>query len=530
MSNNKSLAKAEAAYNAWKEGKSVRGRDGKPIVANEDAVIGAIQRNELRWGIGPNGGFIPLAPGDSGYDKGYASPREALHFVKGDEPTRTPQGQIAGAAFAPISQHRLEGDKIRSEQKSAVADVGQDVARGATKFALPLAIAFGMRDPMRAAKAAAGVSGLGSLANTGVSKLRNDPYGDSFGQGVATALATGLGTLLGRSMTTTRQAGRWAEKNAADRLRTLGLSSEEADALAAESRNRLTHGLPELTYGDYRYAPLREFDERTGAQDIEVKMEPHAYPIEGYYDKNGNFIGSKILPRKPVAKVTTTTSKSVKNKVPNKAGQSVQTETTVTETPDKTVTTDAGKITTNGRTTANKTTTTKTTKLPVITDDIARNWLMRNHYPVTEPGAIEQAKRLLDKGWLNPQSELGLTFFGTRGNELRLPKKDLTAHIVDPAASDLERKMYKERAFFEDPVLDKEWKAARDEFGRRSALTKRHSGMGDKTPILSRNEYLTKKNKGTTKFKSVGSAIAGFALPIATELLYDPIRRKLTNE
>ena len=374
------------------------------------------------------------------------------------------------------------------------------------------------------------MSGLGSIANTGVPKLRDDPYGDSFGQGVATALATGLGTLLGRSMTTTRQAGRWAEKNAAERLRTLGLPTNEADALAAESRKRLTHGLPELTYGDYRYAPLREFDERTGAQDIEVKMEPHAYPIEGYYDKNGNFVGSKILSRKPVAKVTTTTSKSVKNKAPNKAGQSVQTETTVTETPDKTVTTDAGKITTNGRTTANKTTTTKITKMPVITDDIARNWLMRNHYPVTEPGAIEQAKRILEKGWLNPQSELGLTFFGTRGNELRLPKKDLTAHIVDPAASDLERKMYKERAFFEDPVLDKEWKAARDEFGKRSALTSRHSGMGDKTPILSRNEYLTKKNKGTTKVKSVGSAIAGFALPIATELLYDPIRRKLTNE
>lgn len=530
MSSNKSLAKAEAAYNAWKEGKSVRGRDGKPIVANEDAIIAAIQQNALRWGIGPNGGFIPLAPGDAEYDNGYASPREALHFVKGEEPTRTPQGQLAGAAFAPITQHRIEGDKIRADQKSGAVDVAQDVGRGVTKFALPLAAAFATRNPLRAAVTGAAASGIGSVANTGVSKLRNDPYGDTIGQNLATALATGLGIGLGRHMTTTRQAGRWAEQNAKDRLRALGVDPKDAASLAAESRRRLTHGLPELTYGDYRYAPLREFDERTGAQDIEVKMEPHAVPIEGYFDKDGKFVGGKILPRKAVEKTSTTTTKSVKNKVPNKAGQSVQTETTTVETPDKITTTNAGKLTTNGTTNSNKTVVTKTTKKPVITDDIARNWLMKNHYSVTEPGAIEQAKAILEKAWLNPQSELGLTFFGTRGNELRLPKRDLTAHIVDPKASDLERKMYRERAFFEDPTLDKEWKTARDEFGKRSAITKAHSGMSDTSPILNRNEYLTKKNKGTTKVKSIASALAGFALPIATELLYDPLRRRLSNE
>lgn len=506
----KYLLKAEQAYNDLKAGKSVG-------LKNEEAIREAILKGQLRWGMTSKGSFKPLTPDDSDYDKGYASPREALHFVKGAEPSRTEPGKFFGSIVAPVSQHRIEGDPVRSQQRDAVADYGQDILRGATKFALPLAVTVGMRSPIGAALAGGGSSLGGALANMGWSAARHDPYGDDPGQALTTALATGAGIGLGRRYTPTRQAGRWAESEASQRLRNFGISQELADEAAAEVTRRLTHGLPEYTYGEFKYKPLTDFDTKTGAPDMPVKMREMALPMD--------LTNKRIMPRGPKSTKQIITTEATTDIVPGGKKMSTTKSKQVTTKGDNVTTTKSDAATFNGKTAK---TTTKTTVKPQyheVTDAEARDWLKRNGISAGKPGAIEQAKYLIEKGWFSPESEYGQILFG-KGGETGLTKKELTRYLVDQKVPEVARDILRTKVGFDDPELDKNWRLAKDELGKRASMIQ---GKDD-TGIVSATEFNERRGTWRTKAKSGAAALGGFLLPIAAELLYTPIKRKVTNE
>lgn len=521
---NKYLMKAEQAYADLKAGKSIG-------LKNEEDIREALLQGKLRWGMTSTGSFKPLIPTDPEYDKGYASPREALHFVKGEEPSRTESGKFFGSIVAPVSQHRIEGDPVRSEQRSAAMDYGQDIGRGVLKFALPVAATIGMRSPMGAALVGGASSGIGSIGNVGVSAARHDPYGDSPAQGLATAIATGLGIGLGRRFTPTRQAGRWSENEAAKRLQTIGINPEEAKSAAAEARYRLTHGLPEYTYGNFKREPLKTFDEilYPGAAEMPVYMDSMALPMEGTY-KDGKFKPTKIMPRKPRKVSSTITTEGVTDVEPSKGKLSKTKSKTTTIKDGTTTTTTSDAATVGGRTAKSSTKTTVKELYPEVTDAEARNWLERNGISPSKPGAIEQAKRLIREGYQRPDSEYGRILFG-RGGETGLNKKQLTRYMVDPSVPEVAQDILREKTRFKDPEMDKAWRESRRKFGERADIFNEHSGTSDTRPIVSAKEFETKKGSWRTKGKAGLAGLGGFLLPIGTELLFNPImNRNKTDE
>lgn len=515
----KKLAMAEAAFEDIKAGKSVG-------LKNEDAIRDAIMKKQLRWGMTSKGGFKPLVPGDVDYDNGYASPREALHFVMGQEPTRTPEGKALGAAFAPVSQHRIEGDPVRTDQKSGIADYGQDALRLGTKFLLPIGLGMQMANPYKAALAAAGSSIGGSGANALWSKLRNDPYADDPGQALVTGAATGLGAALARSMTENRQAGRWANQKARDAFRNIGASKPEAQRLGDLVTERLVKGLPPMTWNDYHDEPLDNFFVRyQESPNLPVRIREIPPVIEGGYDpKTGEWKGGKIKPRKPITTTKEVKTTSTREKTPGpKAGASIETTTTVE--PGKETVVKSGSATMDGRTNKKSTRTVTTTKLPEISNDEALYWLRRLHYNERKPGAIDDAKEFLSKAYLDPTSQEGRIVFGTGANRIDLPQADWILHVKN-TSSPIMQHIVREKAHFDDPLMDEEWGTAKRERGKRYGQLL-HYGKGETTPIVSPEQFANKRDKVTTKVKSKAALAAGFLLPIAAELGYRPIKETL---
>ena len=531
---NSRLERAQKWYNDVKAGKDVGHK-------NQAAIKAAIDKQMLRWGITKSGGFKPLVPGDPDYDKGYASPKEALHFVSGEEPGRTWYNKLIGSTAAPVSQHRQTNpiiagnDPIRADQRSGAADYAQDAGRVATKFALPLALAFGAgsrvpglsavirRAPTLGRAGAGAASSLIGAVNTPVSKIRHDPYGQPFGQDLVTALATGLGIALGRHYTPNQQAYRDAEQKVIGRLSAIGEPASEGKRVASAAAKQLVHGLPAMTYKDYQYEPLRDFDTKFAtAAETPTMMEPVAPVIEGHFDKTGKFVGGKIKPRKPMPVTETTTTESAKTTLPGGKPNKVVTEESTVNAPEKTTQTKTTTLTKGGKSVKQSSKDVVNYKLPSISDDEVRNWLIRNHMSVTEPGAIDNAKKLLQKAYLNPQSQEGLILFGTKGNRMNLPKQDLTKFLGDESVNPTLQTLLRERSYFEDPIMDKEWKAGREQFGKRSKLMREH-GISQTSPIVSAEEFNRKRTSLPVRLKSVGAGAAGMLLPILAEQLYNKV-------
>lgn len=531
---NNQLDRVQKWYEDVKAGKDVGYK-------NQVAVKEAIDKQQLRWGMTKSGGFKPLVPGDPDYDNGYASPREALHFIKGEEPGRTWYNKFIGSTVAPVSQHRQENpviagnDPIRADQRSGIADYAQDAGRIATKFALPLALGFGagskvpglrtivQRAPILGRAGAGTVSSLIGAANTPISEARHDPYGQPLGQDLVTALATGLGIALGRRYTPNQQAYRNAEQKVIEKLSRIGEPASEGRRVAKTAADQLVHGLPAMTYRDYRYEPLRDFDTKfAGAAETPTMMEPVAPVIEGHFDKSGKFVGGKVKARRPIPVKETTTTEGVKTTMPGGKTNKVVTEESTVTAPEKTTQTKTTTLTKGGKSIKQSDKNVVNYKMPTISDEEARNWLIQNHISTTEPGAIDNAKKLLQKAYLNPQSQEGLILFGTKGNTINLPKQDLTKFLHDETVNPILQELLRERSYFEDPAMDKEWKAAREQFGKRSKLMREH-GIGETSPIVSADEFTRKRTSLPVRLKSVGAGAAGMLLPILAEQLYNKV-------
>ena len=531
---NSRLERAQKWYNDVKAGKDVGHK-------NQAAIKAAIDKQLLRWGLTRSGGFKPLVPGDPDYDKGYASPKEALHFVSGEEPGRTWYNKLIGSTVAPVSQHRQTNpviagnDPIRADQRSGIADYAQDAGRITTKFALPLALAFGagskvpglrsivQRAPILGRAGAGTASSLIGAVNTPVSEVRHDPYGQPFGQDLVTALATGLGIALGRRYTPNQQAYRDAEQKVIGRLSAIGEPAKEGKRIANAAAQQLVHGLPAMTYKDYRYEPLRDFDTKFAtAAETPTMLDPVAPVIEGHFDKSGKFVGSKVKARRPIPIKETTTTEGVKTTQPGGKTNKVVTEQSTVTAPEKTTETKTTTLTKGGKSIKQSDKSVVNYKMPTISDEEARQWLIQNHISTTEPGAIDNAKKLLQKAYLNPQSQEGLILFGTKGNRINLPKQDLTKFLGDETVNPILQELLRERSYFDDPAMDKEWKAARKQFGSRSKLMKEH-GIGETSPIVSAEEFNRKRTSLPVRLKSVGAGVTGILLPILAEQLYNKV-------
>lgn len=525
------LVRAEKVYEALKSGATVNG------LKNQEGIRKAIQDGQLRWGMTSKGGFKPLVPGDAEYDKGFASPREALHFVQGKEPGRTIEGKTAGALFAPVSQHRTYDD-IRADQRSAAADIGQDVFRGVTKGVIPTALAFGLNTRLPGVSAvfrqlptlgragAGAVSSAASGLNTPVSAARHDPYGEPIGQTLATALATGLGIGLARRYTPNQQAYRDAERKVINRLGALGQSKDESKRVARMAADRLIHGLPAMTYGDWISEPITSFDkEFVDAATTPTKLEAVAPVLEGAYDKQGNWVGGKVKARRPLPVKETVTTEGIKVTRPGGKGQKVVTDETTVTNPEKTTTTKTTTVSRNGRTAKQSSKEIVGMKLPTISNDEARKWLITNHIDPTQPGVMDEARELLRKAYLDPTSQEGLILFGNKGNRIELPKQDLTKYLADPTVNSVMQELLREKSYFEDPTMDKAWKDARKQYGARRQLG-RKQGLGQTSKIVSPDEFNNKRTSWLTRGKSLGAGAAGFMLPALTELLYNRVKDK----
>lgn len=531
---NSRLERAQKWYNDVKAGKDVGHK-------NQAAIKAAIDKQLLRWGITRSGGFKPLVPGDPDYDKGYASPKEALHFVSGEEPGRTWYNKLIGSTVAPVSQHRQTNpviagnDPIRADQRSGIADYAQDAGRITTKFALPLALGFGagskvpglrsivQRAPILGRAGAGTASSLIGAVNTPVSEVRHDPYGQPLGQDLITALATGLGIALGRRYTPNQQAYRNTEQKVITKLGDIGEPKTEAQRVARLAADKLVHGLPAMTYGDYMREALDNFDKKfVEAADTPVLMETTAPVIEGHFDKTGKFVGGKIKPRHAIPVKETTTTEGVKTAQPGGKTNKVVTEQSTVTAPEKTTETKTTTLTKGGKSIKQSDKSVVNYKKPKISNDEARYWLMRNHMSVTEPGAIDNAKAFLEKAYLDPQSQEGLIVFGTKSNNINLPKRDLTKFLHSQDINPTFKTLLKDKAYFEDPVMNKEWLAGRDEMGKRATLMSKH-GIGETSDIISAKDFNRKRTSLPVRLKSVGAGVTGMLLPILAEQLYNKV-------
>jgi hypothetical protein len=525
------LNRAEKVYEALKSGATVNG------LKNQEGIRKAIRDGQLRWGMTSKGGYKPLVPGDAEYDKGFASPREALHFVQGKEPDRTIEGKTAGALFAPVSQHRMH-DNIRADQRSAAADIGQDVFRGIAKGVIPAALALGINTklpgvstvlrqlPTLGRAGAGAVSSATSGLNTPISAARHDPYGEPIGQTLATALATGLGIALARHYTPNQQAYRDSERKVINRLGALGQSKQESKRVARKAADRLVHGLPAMTYGDWVSEPITNFDKKyVDAATTPTKLEPVAPVIEGYYNDKGEWVGGKVKARRPLPVKETVTTEGIKVSRPGGKGQKIVTDETTVTNPEKTTTTKTTTVSRNGRTAKQSSKEVVGMKLPTISNDEARRWLVVNHIDPTQPGVMDKARELLNKAYLDQTSQEGLILFGNKGNRMELPKQDLTRYLADPTVNSVMQELLREKSYFEDPTMNKDWKGARKQNGSRRQIA-RKQGLGQTAKIVSPDEFNNKRTSWLTRGKSLGAGAIGFMLPVLTELLYNRVKDK----
>ena len=219
------------------------------------------------------------------------------------------------------------------------------------------------------------------------------------------------------------------------------------------------------------------------------------------------------------------TTEGVKVSRPGGKGQKIVTDETTVTNPEKTTTTKTTTVSRNGRTAKQSSKEIVGMKLPTISNDEARHWLLSNHVDPTQPGVMDQARELLQKGYLDRTSQEGLILFGNKGNRMELPKQDLTRYLADPTVNSVMQELLREKSYFEDRPMDKDWKAARRQNGARRQLA-RKQGLSQTAKIVSPDEFNNKRTSWLTRGKSLGAGAAGFMLPVLTELLYNRVKDK----
>lgn len=265
---------AETAFENWIAGRSIKGFDEEENAKFIDAAV----RGSLKWMIDEDR-IIPLAPGDAGYnyDTAFNTPQEAEHFTAGygNEPGRGTTGKALGSMFAPIAQHQIT-DPVRRQMRDPAADVAQD-ALSTSRYLLPIIAQYAKRTPLGAATMAGGYGLAAGLLNKGISEARGDaPYGETPENIMLTATAAAAGgaanKALAEDQVRRRQLTAKIEQNLGIKRNTpgwdKGLLSRVEEPLKAKSL-----ALPEYTYGDWRKAPLTDFDAATGAAEMPVKFK-----------------------------------------------------------------------------------------------------------------------------------------------------------------------------------------------------------------------------------------------------------------
>lgn len=264
----------------------------KSIVKNGGRnVLAAIKNGEARYGVDETGSIRVFTPADEEYNSviDYRTPSEALHFQPGIDnvvedryPSRTPLGAVAGAEFAPRSQHTVfGGDPLLENKKSGAADVVQDVIGQGTKLVAPTIASVTGGSPLAVLTKTLVPLAVTMGANKGVDVARGEEnYSDDLKQ---MALTAGAGT--GAAVVANKLFNGGMHELTRSELATLlaqklnykdAKSMEKANpGLVDKVQQSLKSGSMSLySKRDWVNQPLVDFDKATGAPDAKVYIKP----------------------------------------------------------------------------------------------------------------------------------------------------------------------------------------------------------------------------------------------------------------
>lgn len=279
------LSEAEGIYKALLAGGSpslfqMLGVDGEMA----QRLVNAARNGTLKWQFTDNG-FHLLGPGIGDYHTNrkdvFNTPREAITFTTDVEPGRSTIGKVAGATFAQRSQHQLDDD-VRANQRSAVADIAQDVGQDVAQYGMP--IVFGQKAPTKgkAALGAAAASAAASLGNKLISDARGEEwYGDTGLNTLISALGSGAGAMLWNAS----RGDVLARKNLRDYIsKQLRIPVEQVDREQLVDKVIAGYEIPKgtekevmaqrrrpYTYGDWQQAPMEQFQAKYGGYPMRVE-------------------------------------------------------------------------------------------------------------------------------------------------------------------------------------------------------------------------------------------------------------------
>lgn len=275
---NAKIKDAETIHIGWLNGAS---DDRWTPEENEKFQIAADQ-GKLKWLVSTSEDgkptLVPVTDDDSDFfsDAAFNTPREAEHFTLGNEPGRTVPGKIAGSTFAPITQHQAT-DRVRSETKSMLGDLAQDISRGG-KFLLPIASQYMARTPVGAGvMGLTGASAIG-LGNRGVSELRDEGYyGETLPNILASAAAIGASSAgnkyFSEGAVKDRQLSKQVESQLGYGTRHWPWQKSPLEPELLPEIKETLEGGNTYTLGDWRNAPLDRFYNKVGSRALPMRMD-----------------------------------------------------------------------------------------------------------------------------------------------------------------------------------------------------------------------------------------------------------------
>lgn len=273
--------------------------DETGILTAEQDWMEEAKAGTVRFGVDKKSGLIVVIPNTHALfnsSMAFNTPAEAEHAVIGKEPTRSAAGRVIGSAFTPRSQYQAvnpisgqAGDPVRAEQRSAIADVGQDVLGSVGHYAGPV-IAAAKPMTKKVIPAAAVASAGADLVNNAVGLARNDAlYNESFLNSLLTAGGAAAGAALVHHFSNASQVERELDDIIRRKMR-LGKKGKIDPTLKQNITERFQAGEAPYTLQEWRDAPLMDFptDPKLPSPQMTLKRQPPVMAAQG----------SKVLSRK----------------------------------------------------------------------------------------------------------------------------------------------------------------------------------------------------------------------------------------
>lgn len=272
--------------------------EGGILTAEHDWIEEA-KAGTVRFGIDKKSGLLVVIPNTHPLfqsSMAFNTPAEAEHAVIGKEPTRSAAGRVAGAVLAPRSQYQAKnplsgqaGDPVRAEQRSAAADIAQDVAGTVGHYAGPVVAAA--KPMMKGVVPGAAVLSAGTdLVNNVVGAARGDAlYNESAPNAILTAAGAAGGAALVKHFSNAGQVQRELDEIIRRKMR-LGKKGQIDPTLKQNIMERFQTGEAPYTFQEWRDAPLMDFptDPKLPSPGMTLKRQPPVMAAQG----------SKVLSRK----------------------------------------------------------------------------------------------------------------------------------------------------------------------------------------------------------------------------------------